>query len=135
MQTDTTSDVNTDEPQPGLATILLVDDDAKLLKALKRHLDDNYQVLTAISPGEACAFLVREKVDLIVSDNLMSGELGTEFLKSISEKFPHIKLLMLSGYVPEVVAERVINDYGVQQVLIKPCAITDVELAIQQALK
>ena len=90
--------------------------------------------MTAISPGEAKVFLDREEVDLILSDNLMSGELGTDFLEGIGEKYPDIKLLMLSGYLPATVAERVVNSCGVDKVLTKPCAITDVELAIQDAL-
>lgn len=113
---------------------MLVDDDAKLLRALKRHLDEDYRVLTAISPGEASVFLGREEVDLILSDNLMSGELGTEFLEGIGEKYPNIKLLMLSGYLPETVAERVVKNSGVYKVLTKPCATTEVASAIRDAL-
>ena len=135
MELNTTSNEGTDESQLKLATVLLVDDDAKLLRALERHLESDYRVLTAISPGEAYVFLSREEVDLVLSDNLMSGELGTDFLKNIGEKHPDIKLLMLSGYLPAAVAKRVVDEYGVHQVLTKPCAITDVELAIQSALK
>ena len=134
MELDLTSNQDTDEAEQRQKTILLVDDDSKLLRALKRHLIEDYRVLTAISPGEANVFLDREEVDLILSDNLMSGALGTEFLKSISEQYPNIKLIMLSGYLPENVAKRVVDTGGVQKVLNKPCAITDVEMAIQDAL-
>ena len=134
MTIDLTTDNDTDKMQQKLKTILLVDDDSKLLKALKRHLVEDYRVLTAISPGEAVVFLGREEVDLILSDNLMSGALGTEFLESINKQYPSIKLLMLSGYLPETVAARVVNDCGVHMVLTKPCSITEVESAIQDAL-
>ena len=134
MKLETKNSEAIDEPQRSQETILLVDDDSKLLRALKRHLEEDYQVLTAISPGEAAVFLEREEIDLILSDNLMSGELGTEFLESIGEKHPNIKLLMLSGYLPRTVAERVINHCGVLKVLTKPCAIADVGLAIRDAL-
>jgi len=134
MNFELTTRTDTGTSQPKLATILLVDDDAKLLRALKRHLDENYRVFTAISSGEATVFLAREKIDLILSDNLMSGELGTEFLQNIGQRYPNIKRLMLSGYLPKTVAERIVNDCGVHQVLTKPCAITEVELAIRAAL-
>ena len=134
MQLEETPNKDTDEPQAKRETILLVDDDSKLLRALKRHLAEDYRVLTAISPGEAFVFLGREEVNLILSDNLMSGALGTDFLESVSKKYPHIKLLMLSGYLPETVAERVVNYGGVDKVLTKPCAITEVELVIREAL-
>ena len=134
MKLATTANEGTDKTQQKLNTILLVDDDAKLLRALKRHLDDDYRVLTAISPGEAAVFLDREEIDLILCDNLMSGQLGTEFLESAGKKHPNIKLLMLSGYLPKAVAERVVNSCGVHKVLNKPCAIDEVELAIREAL-
>ena len=134
MELDTTSNRDADESQLKPKTILLVDDDSKLLRALKRHLTEDYRVLTAISPGEASVFLMREEVDLILSDNLMSGELGADFLESIGEKYPHIKLLMLSGYLPDTVAERIVKSGAVHKVLTKPCAITDVEFAINDAL-
>ena len=117
-----------------MKTVLLVDDDAKLLRGLERHLSDDYQILTAISPSEASVMVSREHVDLILSDNLMAGELGTEFLKKISEQYPKIKLLMLSGYLPDAVAHRIVNDYGVTQVLTKPCEMAEVTTAIQYAL-
>ena len=122
------------ETEQKLKTVLLVDDDATLLRGLERHLAEEYRVLTAFSPVEACVVAGREHVDLILSDNLMSGELGTEFLKKVSEQYPQIKLMMLSGYMPDAVAKRVVNECGVTQVLIKPCAATEVALAIRNAL-
>ena len=122
------------EEQCELKTVLLVDDDAKLLRGLERHLADDYRILTAISPSEASVIAGREHVDLILSDNLMAGELGTEFLKKMGEKYPNIKLLMLSGYLPNEVAYRIVNDYGVTEVLTKPCEMTEVTTAIQNAL-
>ena len=121
--------------QTELKTVLLVDDDANVLRGLKRHLEGDYRVLTAISPAEAYVIVGVENIDLILSDNLMSGVLGTEFLKDISVKHPQIKLLMLSGYMPEIVGRRIMDDHGICQVLTKPCKTTEVAAAIGDALQ
>ena len=117
-----------------LATVLLVDDDAALTRGLKRHLEEDFLVLTAICPAEANVVLSKEQVDLILSDNLMTGELGTEFVEKIKDSHPHIKLLMLSGYMPDAAARRVVAQCGVDEVLTKPCPSQDVLAAIRNAL-
>lgn len=116
-------------------TILLVDDDERLLRGLNRVLtDQNFKVLTAISPSEAHAVMARHSVDLVVSDNLMAGTLGTDFLAAVHETHPTIPLIMLSGYLPETVAARIMRDSGVAMVLRKPCEAADVARAIQETL-
>jgi len=123
-----------DAEQPSLATVLLVDDDANLLRGLTRNLDGEFRLLTAVSPVEAEAIIAQESVDLILSDNLMAGSLGTEFLAKVRSKYPRIKLLMLSGYMPPAAAQRVIRESGVLQVLTKPCGASEVADAIRNAL-
>ncbi len=117
-----------------LANLLLVDDDAALTRGLKRYLSEDFNVLTAIGPAEANVIVSKVDIDLIVSDNLMTGVLGTEFLESIHETYPHIKLLMLSGYMPQAAAERVVAESGVDQVLTKPCPSEVVVSAIRKSL-
>lgn len=121
-------------PTQKMKTVLLVDDDSKVLRALERHLEEEFSVYTAISAAEASIIVARQEVDLVLSDNLMSGELGTEFLEKVNAQYPHIKLLMLSGYIPEAAAKRLVSDHGVYRVLTKPCNATDVADAIRNAL-
>ena len=116
-------------------TVLLVDDDTKLLRALERTLsDERYEVLTAVSPAEARVFLTKKRVDLILSDNLMTGTLGTDFLATVHKEYPHIKLLILSGYLPLTAARRAVDKFGVFCVLTKPCQTQDITDAIRCAL-
>lgn len=121
-------------PLDGPPTILLVDDDAKLLRGLQRGLDDRYRILSAVSPSEAKVIVAHERIELIISDNLMTGMLGTDFLREVHSEYPDIKLLMLSGYMPDAASRRVISECGVFQVLSKPCSAEDVANAIELAL-
>ena len=115
-------------------TVLLVDDDTKLLRGLVRSLASEYDILTAVSAAEAGVMLARNDVDLIISDNLMTGVLGTDFLTSVRKTYPHIKLLMLSGYMPPAAARRVMEELGVERVLSKPCDGDEVAAAIRSSL-
>lgn len=117
-------------------TVLLVDDDSRLLRGLERSFDNEaFNVLTAISPAEAHVILAKERVDLVLSDNLMTGALGTEFLEQVRTQYPNIKLMMLSGYIPATAAKRVISHTGVIAVLTKPCKAADVANAIRRAFR
>ena len=130
-----TSTASVPGPEPKPKTVLLVDDDGRLLRGLQRSfVDEDYELLTAVSAAEAKVLLASQQVDLILSDNLMPGALGTEFLAEVRKEHPQIKLMMLSGYVPDIVAQRAMDDIGVLQVLNKPCKASDVAAAIRDAL-
>ncbi len=117
-------------------TVLLVDDDVKLLRGLQRALvEQDYGVVTAISASEALAIIPNQKIDLILSDNLMAGTLGTEFLAGIRDKFPRIILMMLSGYLPEATANRLKDEIGIARILNKPCDAANIVRAIQEELE
>lgn len=116
-------------------TVLLVDDDGKLLRGLVRSFaDEDYELLTAISAAEAQVVLARHPVHLILSDNLMAGVFGVDFLADVRKEYPNIKLMMLSGYMSAAAAQRAIDDIGVLRVLNKPCQASDVAAAIRDAL-
>ncbi|MEP3480483.1 MAG: response regulator [Fuerstiella sp.] len=134
MSTRTPKTAPEDDTQCRMATVLLVDDDAKLLRGLERHLGSEFTVMTAVSPAEANAVIARNNVDVVVSDNLMAGTLGADFLSRLSSEHPEIKLLMLSGYMPDALAQRVMSECRVHQVLTKPCESSVVAEAIRRAL-
>lgn len=119
MGIPTHKDVIETTPKPRL---LLVDDEVSVLRTLSRIFKDhNYSVVTAPCTAEAMAIIKSEKIDLIISDNLMSGTFGVDFLKSVRETYPHIKLIMLSGYVPRNSAHELLENNLIDQMLVKPC--------------
>jgi diguanylate cyclase (GGDEF)-like protein/PAS domain S-box-containing protein len=90
-------------PPPGQAsepaqTLLIVDDDVNVLAALHRLLRrDNYQILTAASPGEAFELLALHAVQVILCDQRMPAMSGTEFLSKVKELYPDTIRIILSG--------------------------------------
>ncbi len=65
--------------------ILVIDDDARMLKLVKGHLKDNYNVATAINGRLAMKFLENKKTDLILLDYEMPGESGPDVFRILRE--------------------------------------------------
>lgn len=79
--------------------ILVVDDDPLMLKMLKEHLHDEYDVATAVSGKIALKFLERKKTNLILLDYEMPGENGPEILEKIhsNSATKDIPVIFLTG--------------------------------------
>lgn len=79
--------------------ILVVDDDVRMLKVIKEHLREKYDVATAINGKLAFKFLENKQTDLILLDYVMPGEDGLSILKRIHENpsTKNIPVIFLSG--------------------------------------
>lgn len=81
-------------------TILLVDDDAVLVEALKAVLEQRYNVRTAYNGEEAVAVVAEQLPDLIILDVMMSYlsegyDLAAMFRRG--ERTSHIPIVILTG--------------------------------------
>ena len=66
-------------------TILLVDDEEKILKRLGRALrDEGHDVTEAGSARDAQRHLTERQFDLAVIDNVMQGMTGLELVRELS---------------------------------------------------
>lgn len=79
--------------------VLIIDDDPIMLKLIKEHLHDQYDVATAISGKIAHKFLETKKTNLILLDYEMPVENGPEVMKKIREKkeLADIPIIFLTG--------------------------------------
>jgi diguanylate cyclase (GGDEF)-like protein len=102
-------------------TLLLVDDEENILRALTRLLRrDGYRILTAKTPQEAFALLAAHDVQVIVSDQRMPDMTGTEFFSSVKEMYPRTVRLILSGYTDLKSVTDAINRGAIYKFLTKP---------------
>jgi len=68
-------------------TIIVVDDDLLTLKSLEILFSrEGYRTLTAENADEALKILEQEKIDGVISDELMPGLKGKEFLTVVRER-------------------------------------------------
>lgn len=102
-------------------SVLYVDDEPTNLIFFKIMLQNQLKVVTAQSGKEALQILENgQHVDLIISDMLMPGMNGIEFL-TLAEKFDNrIPRIMLSGYDKSPEIEAAINSGLIFEYLNKP---------------
>lgn len=79
--------------------VLVIDDDPMMLKLIKEHLHEQYDVATAISGKIAYKFLESKKTNLILLDYEMPVENGPEVMKKIREntELADIPIIFLTG--------------------------------------
>lgn len=118
------SAAETNEQQP---TLLLLDDEENILRALSRLLRrDGYRILTASSANEAFDLLAQHQVQVIISDQRMPEMTGTEFLSRVKEIYPDTIRMVLSGYTDLKSVTDAINRGAIYQYMTNPW--DDVEL-------
>jgi diguanylate cyclase (GGDEF)-like protein/PAS domain S-box-containing protein len=107
--------------EPVKRTLLLVDDDAMILIALKRLLcNEGYYILTAASAREALELLAIHPVGVLVSDASMPEMSGMELMHCVKGLYPEIVRIMLSGYTELQTVMDAINQGSVYKFIAKP---------------
>jgi len=126
----------TEAPTP-LVTVLLVDDEENILRALQRLLmDEDIEVLTATSGEQGLAVLRdAENVGLIISDQRMPGMNGAEFLSHSRELMPDALRILLTGYSDINATINAINIGGAFRYISKPWNDGELVQTIRDALR
>ncbi|MBA6152521.1 sigma-54-dependent transcriptional regulator [Gelidibacter maritimus] len=114
--------------------ILIVDDDVQILELIQRLLQSlNYHTYKAISVKEAIAILQDQSIDLLITDLQMPGVDGLQLVKYVSEHFPDIPKLAVTGF-PSVDGALKAMKSGVMDYLIKPFTKEELKTAVQKSL-
>ena len=112
--------------KPGM---LVVDDDAQVLAAVRRDLRaryrESYMIISATSGEEALATVLELKargdaLAIVISDQRMPGIQGTELLARTREVYPLAGRVMLTAYSDIGAAIKAINEAHLDHYLSKP---------------
>ena len=123
--------------------ILCVDDEKMVLDSLRtqltNHYGDSYQCEIAESAEDALELLEEFADDelqvlIIVSDWLMPGIRGDEFLVRVHQNFPGIIKVMLTGQATPEAIERTTRDANLHRCLHKPWKESDLIETIDSGL-
>lgn len=101
---------------PGTETILVVDDEPSILKLVKDTLQPlGYNVMTVDHPEEALEMVknMTTDIDLLLTDVIMQTMNGAELSEGIKLTQPNVKVLYMSGYTDNVIAQKGIIREGV----------------------
>ncbi len=115
--------------------LLFVDDDADVLRGLKRMLrpfSKEWEVAMASSGAEALKMMEETHFDCVISDMRMPQMSGAQLLTKVFEKHPHVARFVLSGHAdsqPILQAIPVTHQY-----FSKPCTPEQLTNAVRRAL-
>jgi CheY-like chemotaxis protein len=128
----------------GKKAILCVDDEGIILESLQeqlqKHFGNEYVYETAENAAEGLEIIDElaqdgVKILIIVSDWLMPGTKGDEFLIQVHKKYPSIVKVMLTGQANEDAITRAKEQADLFAVLHKPWSDEDLFSIIKSGLK
>ncbi|MGI6085652.1 MAG: response regulator [Acetivibrionales bacterium] len=111
------------------SAIICVDDDELILMSLKQelmaHFKGQFRYETAINGEEALSLIDELVADdiyiiLIITDWLMPGMNGDEFLMKVNEKHPDIQALIVTGYADILAVSKARHRINISGVITKP---------------
>lgn len=113
--------------------ILLVEDDGPSQRMMALALRSaNYEVTTASDAKEALALLAKSPFEVIITDLVMPNMNGLELIKLIRREWPHMCVILTSGYVADETGKAVVG--GKEAFLLKPVSPTDLIAAVERVL-
>ena len=119
-------------------SILLVDDEEKLLKRLGRALrDEGHDVVEATSVREAQQHLARRAFDLMVVDNVMPGMTGMDFIRELAQTMPPAEkpqIVMMTAHGSTQLVREAFK-LGVEDFLEKPFEVDELLALARRAVK
>jgi putative nucleotidyltransferase with HDIG domain len=115
-------------------TVLFVDDEVNILKALQRLMrNEPFNVLTASRPAEALELIDRCDPQVIVSDQRMPEMSGVDFLSAVRDRHNDVVRMMLTGYTDMTIAVEAINKGEIFRLITKPWNDDELKATIRQA--
>jgi CheY-like chemotaxis protein len=124
--------------------ILLVDDEKTVLDSLGAQLERMFGDACDCEVAESAdeAWEVLEEVDgagpkviVVVSDWLMPGQRGDEFLAAVRAKFPRIGRILLTGHADTAALDHARDVAKVHSILFKPWQADVLRDAIAEAMR
>ena len=117
--------------------VLFVDDEEVLVSLGKDVLSKlGYKVVAETSSVKALALFKEnpEKFDIIVSDTTMPDLTGIQLARSVRQVAPDIPIVLCTGYSRQI-DEHVLNELGVEYLLIKPYEVSELAVIMRTLLE
>jgi two-component system NtrC family sensor kinase len=117
------------------STILIVDDDEHVRRALRRVLRRaRCRVVDAPDALTGLHLLEQEPIQVVVSDYRMPSLSGVEFLSAVKERWPRIQRVLLTGQADSQAIEEAVNQSEIFRFIWKPWDDAHLLITIQSAI-
>lgn len=116
------------------ARVLFVDDEERILNALRTLFRNQYHVFTAENGALALEFVKRFGIHVVVSDQRMPNMTGVELLRQVKDLSPNSVRMLLTGYSDLAAIVGSINEGEVFRFVKKPWDNEDMQKTIADAV-
>ena len=118
----------------GAPTLLIVDDEARILSALRRSLRrEGYEIVAVETAEEALRVLDERAVDGILSDHRMPGMSGLQLLAEAARRRPEVVRMLITGWTEEIPRAK-LEALGVCALVTKPWDDARLKATLRRAL-
>ncbi len=118
---------------PRRHTILVVDDEADVVRSVKDLLRLDYNVLGTTHAEEAVKLMQEQEVDVVMTDQRMPVMTGVELLSKLKGPYPEATRLLFTGYADLRAVIEAINQGNVYRYITKPWDPDELQTIIREA--
>lgn len=135
LLTEPGSFVTPADPPGAAEAVLVIDDDADIVRSVREILGDSQPVLWAQSPDRALEMLAGHPVGVIVSELAVGGDSVTALLKLLKSEHPEVVTIVLTPFQDASVFIGLINQGQVYRLLPKPLRRGAFSMSLASALR
>ncbi|MEP6733705.1 MAG: PAS domain S-box protein [bacterium] len=94
----------------GNERILLVEDEDSVRRVARRALElHGYRIIDVADGASALVAAAENDIDLVLSDVMMPGMLGTTLVEELRRRDPNVRVLFMSGHSAEIVRDGLLD--------------------------
>lgn len=117
--------------------VLIADDEIFVIKSLLHTIPWDMLnlniVLTCTNGQDALDYIEHHPIDILITDIRMPGFTGLDLCSIIYNQYPHIQLIIISGYADFAYAQKAIK-YNILGYCLKPIDFDELTLLLRKAL-
>ena len=112
--------------------ILVIDDEKSILKTFRLRLSKwGHEIFLASDGASGMKILSEKNCDVVITDLNMPGISGQEVVKQISGTYPHVKIVVITGYATVESAVEAMKG-GAFEFLVKPLNFDHVRIVLDK---
>src|SRR3954463_4174310 len=120
---------------PHKPRLLVLDEDRIILQSLGQFLRrEGYDVRTTDNPEDALGILESNPVELLLADINMPGIKPADFLRDIRRRFPHVVVIVITGY-GSIEGAVEATKIGALDYLTKPIVDDEIRVVVEKAIR
>ncbi len=118
-------------------TILYIDDEVKSLKYFEQTFSDKFRILTADNAADGFKLFQEHipKVAILITDQQMPGEKGTQLLERARAHYPHTLRILATAYADLQSAIDAVNTGAIYKFITKPWDIPQLEIMLLRGIE